>query len=179
MKYIMQNLNRISKIFLCFAILFGTIWIGSYISRLVISYQLFEGPELQLLSFINKENLNVILFLIRSIIVLTVITYFAFIINYTIFILTSRIKLKYFGWLFIVTILIYITFPFELYLILNDINFIQLTGAINFNNDIVFELFIERFSLLGSFPIIELFCYFAIIFLLIFKPLEKLPKNED
>jgi fucose permease len=51
----------------------------------------------------------------------------------------------------------------------------------SFNPNDIIGLIKDRFKIFSSFPVIEIFCYFAIVFLLIFKPLTKeaLRVNEN
>jgi hypothetical protein len=42
----MKNISILSKIFAVLALISAAIWVGSYLSRLFLVYQLFEGPDL-------------------------------------------------------------------------------------------------------------------------------------
>jgi hypothetical protein len=54
-----------------------------------------------------------------------------------------------------------------------DYKIVSLINSESFNPNDVIELIKDRFKTFSSFPIIEIFSYFAVIFLLIFKPLTK------
>ena len=167
----MYNLSKTSKIFLFLATLSGSLWLGAYFTRLIVFYQLFESENFDIKPIFNEQNLHAVLTEINSLIVLTLVLYLIFIITYFIFIAISKISLKQNGWLFIVTIIILITLPFELYLISIDYKIITLVLPGNFNEMQIIQLIIKRFKVLSSFPIIELFCYFSIVYFVLFKPL--------
>jgi hypothetical protein len=105
-------------------------------------------------------------------ILLEVILYILFIISFLIFLISSKISLKQNGWLFIITLIIFVTLPFEVYLKTIDYKIITYFYKTGFNANQVLNLYIERFKILGSFPIIEVLCYFAIIFFILFQPFK-------
>lgn len=150
---------------------------GGYLLRLVVFYQLFEAEEFVLRSFLNIENLPGIFMILRSAVAMTLILFPLFILSYISFLFSSKINLKQNGWLFIITILIFITLPFEIYLITIDYDIVFKINYSSFRTDDVLNLVIKRFKVLSSFPIIELICYFSVIYLMIFQPL-KIKKAE-
>ena len=169
----MYNLNKTSKIFLFLTTLSGSLWMGAYFARLIVFYRLFEPKELTLRPIFNEQNLHAVLVELNSLIILTVVLYLVFILTYFIFISISKISLKQNGWLFIVTLIIFLTLPFELYLINFDYKIITSVMTGNFNSPEIVQLIIKRFRVLSSFPVIELFCYFSIFYFVLFKPLTK------
>lgn len=150
---------------------------GGYLLRLVVFYQLFEAEEFVLRSFLNIENLPGIFMILRSAVAMTLILFPLFILSYISFLFSSKINLKQNGWLFIITILIFITLPFEIYLMTIDYDIVFKINYSSFRTDDVLNLVIKRFKVLSSFPIIELICYFSVIYLMIFQPL-KIKKAE-
>lgn len=173
----MKSLGLLSKTFLFTSILLGSLWMGGYLLRLVVFYQLFEAEEFVLRSFLNIENLPGIFMILRSAVAMTLILFPLFILSYISFLFSSKINLKQNGWLFIITILIFITLPFEIYLMTIDYDIVFKINYSNFRTDDVLNLVIKRFKVLSSFPIIELICYFSVIYLMIFQPL-KIKKAE-
>ena len=169
----MYNLSKTSKIFLLLTSLSGSLWMGGYFARLIVFYQLFQPKELILRPVFNEQNLHAVLIELNSLIILTLVLYLLFIITYFIFITTSKISLRENGWLFIVTVIIFLTLPFELYLVSFDYKIISSVLTGNFNSMEIIQLIIKRFKVLSSFPVIELFCYFSIIYFVLFKPLTK------
>ena len=160
----MKNLNTFSKIILLFTIIFFTVWLGGYIARQIAVYQLFEPVELNLKTFYNANNLTSAISLLVPLIISNLITYTFFLILFLILISTSKLNLRKNGWLFIITLIILITAPFEIYLSLIDYKIIRL-GLANINeSNFILELIKERLTKLNSFSLIEIFSYLAIIF---------------
>ena len=141
--------------------------------RLTAVYQLFQGHYFQIAGYINHQNLPGIFNILNSLLILNGILYIILIISFFSFLLTSKISLKLNGWLFIITMIIAVTLPFEIYLLSIDVKIYSIMAMQNFNAGEVLKLYIKRMNSLGSFPIIELFCYGAVIFFLLFKPLRK------
>ncbi len=168
----MESINKFSKLILYFCFTSGLLWLGSYITRLTVAYQLFQGNYFNLKSYITNLNLSGILTALNGEILLEVSLYILFIITFLIFLISSKISLKQNGWLFIITLIVFVTFPFELYLITIDYKILTEVYSAGFNANQVLNLYIERFKVLGSFPIIEVLCYFAVIFLILFKPFK-------
>jgi hypothetical protein len=174
----MNTLNKTSKIFAFLAVITCSLWIGAYLSRLFLSYQLFEAQDLSLKSYITSANLSGILTTMLPPITTTFVLYICFIISFALFITVSHIKLRNNGWLFIIAVIILITLPFEIYLMTIDYSIIlQLNHGIYNTSDIV-DLFVKRIKVLGSFPLIEIFCYLSFYYFLLFRPLTK-NKNEN
>ncbi len=172
----MKNINLFSKIFLYLSLLSGGLWMGSYFTRMITYYQLFRENQLELKPLFNNINLREILTVINGAAISTIILYSVFIISFLIFITSSKVSLKQNGWLFITTILILVTMPFELYLMNFDLKIVNTVNSGNFDPLAVINLIVERFKVLSSFPVIELFCYFAIIYFISFKPLNYKPQ---
>jgi len=104
---------------------------------------------------------------------LTLISYIIFFIFFILFLTTAKLNLRNNGWLFIITLLVLLTFPFEAYLMSIDFKTITLLTGNSINPEELLDLIIKRFKFFNSFPVIEIFCYFAVIFLIIFQPLTK------
>jgi len=173
----MKNLSIFSKTVLLFTIIFFTVWLGGYIARQIAVYQLFEPVELNLKTFYNSSNLSSAFSLLVPLIISNFITYTCFLLLFLTFIVTSKLNLRRNGWLFIITLIIIITAPFEIYLSLIDYKIIRL-GLANINeSNFILELTKERLTKLNSFSLIEIFSYLAIIFLVLFRPLQKSNEN--
>lgn len=173
----MKTLSIFSKSVLLFTIIFFTIWLGGYIARQIVVYQLFEPVELNLRTFYNSNNLSSAISLVVPLIISNLITYTCFLLLFLIFIGTSKLNLRKNGWLFIITMIIIITAPFEIYLSLIDYKIIRL-GLSNINEtNFILELIKERLTKLNSFSLIEIFSYLAIISLALYRPLQKSNEN--
>ena len=173
----MAKLSLVSKIFLFLAILFFSLFLGGYVARQMIIYQLFEPNGLDFKSMYNDQNLAFVYPTIAPVLILNLITYMTFLISSVVFFVTSKIKIKYEGWLFAIIIIIVITAPFEIYLSTIDLKIVSMIMSNSAPINAISELIKERMIVLSSFSLIEVFSFAAIIFLYLFQPLRK--KNEN
>lgn len=169
----MKNLNKFSRYLFYITCLSGAIWLGSYITRLSVTYRLFQENSFVLKDYITPQSLSNILYTLLPAYWLTFICYIVFLVFFVSFLTTSKLSLRNNGWMFIITVVVLLTFPFEAYLMSIDFNIVTLLTNNPFNSSEVLNLIIKRFKAFSSFPIIEIFCYFAVIFLIIFQPLTK------
>lgn len=169
----MKNQKIPIKILACISMLSGSIWLGAYLLRMMMSYQLFD-IDLNLLPEFNEINLKGILKILTPAINTTFVMYIVFVLSFSLLFFTSRIKLKEDGWFFIIIVIVYVTLPFEAYLMFIDFKLITL---LNFgeiiNTNYAVGLIRERFSVLNGFPIIIILSYCSIIYFLVFKPFVK------
>lgn len=174
----MRTISKLSKTFLYIAALSCALWVGAYVLRLLVIYDLYEfdGTNLFLREFYNN-NLHPVLNSFLSIFSTTLILYPVFIIFFILFLITSKINLRRNGWLFMIIVLVFVTMPFEIYLMTYDYSiFSMIYNNSGFNVTAVFDLITKRIQVLNTFPIIEILCYCAILFLAIFRPFTKEPK---
>lgn len=174
----MTKLSNLSRFFLFLSFLFGSLWLGSYFTRQIVVYQFFEPDGLNLKAIYNQQNLEVVVKTIAPLFVSNSILFLSFLLFFISFVLTSKIKLKEEGWFLIILLIIIITAPFELYLLYKDykiINTIYFTASTS-GLELISQIK-ERMQSLSGFALIEIFSYFGIIFLTIFKPLRKLNEN--
>lgn len=169
-----QNLT--SKIVLSLTLSAFSVWLGSYVARQLLVYQLFEPQNLDLKSFYNPQNLAGALETILPMLVTNLISYSIFLVLFIVFIFTSKIKIKNEGWLFIILMIVIITAPFELYLSYIDLKVVRLLYQTSFEPNVAVDMLRKRITVLSSFPSIEVFSYVAAIFIMVFKPLRK---NEN
>lgn len=169
----MLNLNRFSKILLSLTIVFGSIWLGGYITRQLVFYQFFDSENLNLLPEFQLLNSNEVLKITQPLLVHNILTYGIFLFSFILFFVFSKINLRQEGWFFICSAIILITSPFEIYLLSIDYKIINLLTQNNFENNLVFNLIKKRIEVLSSFSLIEVFAYIGIIFIAVFKPLNK------
>jgi hypothetical protein len=169
----MINLNKTSKILAFLALITCSLWIGAYLSRLFLTYQLFVAEDLSLKSYITSANLSGILTTLLPSITSTFVLYLCFMLSFALFLIISKIKLRNNGWLFIITIIIVITLPFEIYLMTLDYSMIFQLNSGHYNPSDIINLFVKRIKILGSFPLIEIFCYISFYYFLLFRPLTK------
>jgi len=169
----MKKENTITKIFGYISLTSGSIWLGAYISRLLTTYQMFEATELKLKSYITDSNISSIFQTTYPLVNLSIFSYLVMTISFTIFLMLTKIKLKENGWLFIITMIIYITLPFEIILLLIDYKLFIIFMNEQFTSELILQLVTERITMLSSFPIILLLSYLSIPYFLIFKPYTK------
>ena len=160
----MRNNSKVTKIFLFLAVLTGSLWTGAYLLRLFIFYWLFEPEDFILKSYLTNENTNGILYTLLPAITTTMLLYAAFIITFIIFILTTKLKFKENGWIFISTIVVLLTLPFEGYLMTIDYKLIELLWSGSYSSETVITLIRERFIVFGNF---------SLFYFIIFQPFTK------
>ncbi|MGB5528606.1 MAG: hypothetical protein WBQ32_01440 [Ignavibacteriaceae bacterium] len=175
----MKKINKLSSVFGYLALTSGSIWFGAYIARLVATYQMYEETEPVFKTFINSTNLPAIVEILAPLIYLTFITYLIMIVCFTLFLFASHLKLKENGWLFIIAAIIYLTLPFETFLLVDDYKLIVFFLNEQFSSEMIVDLITDRLYRLSSFPIIQILSYFSIPYLLIFRPLVLKIKDEN
>ncbi len=141
---------------------------------------MFEETGFVLKQYLTAQNLPGVLTTLYPAFVTTFVLYIIFIISFVLFLIFCKMSLKQNGWLFIITILVLITFPFEVYLMTIDYKIILALPG-NFDPKYIISLIVERFKVFNSFSIIEIISYFAMIYLAIFQPLTSNKKlnNEN
>ena len=167
----MKKRDTLSSTFGFLALVSGSIWFGSYVARLIVTYQLFEPEGLALKSYLNNTNLSEIIRTIYPLINLTFFSYIIFIVLFTLFIILSKLKFRENGWLFIISMIVYLTFPLEAILMSLDYRMIILFFDSNFTSGEILKIITERLTMLNSFPIILFMSYLSIPYFLVFKPL--------
>jgi hypothetical protein len=169
----MKNNSALQSIIKYLLVTSFIIWFGSYVSRHLIVFQMFEPRELELRSIFKTESLNSVFQIILPILVTNIISYLSFLLLFIIYIFTSKISLGNEGWLFISMLIILVTAPFEIFLLIKDYSIISLIYNETSKPLIVLELIRKRITILNSFSLIEIFSYLAVVFLVITKPLVK------
>jgi hypothetical protein len=169
----MKNNFTIQSIIKYLLVLSFILWVGSYICRHLLIYQMFEPKELELRSIFTSENLNSVFFVILPIIVTNIISYSAFLLLFIIYLITSKLSLRNEGWLFISMLIIFVTAPFEIYLLTKDYSIVSLIYREIKDPIAILDLIRKRITILSSFSLIEIFSYLAVVFLVITKPLVK------
>lgn len=170
----MENLKKTSKVFLYFTVLFFTLWLGGYVARHLVIYQFFEPENLGLKEIYKIDSLDGSLYTILPLFILNIISFVFLLIFFISFLLSSKINLKYEGWLLIITLLIFLTAPFEIYLLIKDYEIVKDIYYHLANSDTIINLIRDRITLLSNFSLIEIFAYCGVIFLVVFKPLRKI-----
>jgi len=175
----MKKNNKLSSLFGYIALTSGSIWFGAYISRLLTTYQMFEETEFALKNYITNVNISAIFQTTFPLVNLTFFSYLVMIISFTFFLIFTKMKMKENGWLLIVSLIIYLTLPFESLLLIIDYQLIILFLNEQFTSEKILTLTIDRMTNLNSFPIILILSYLAIPFFLVFRPLTQNIKDEN
>ena len=169
----MKNKKLTGNLTASLALVSGSVWLGAYVLRMFISYRLFD-VEMNFIGKMDTQNFNGFLFALTPAVNTTFITYTIFILAFTTFLFKSKISIKENGWLFIITLIVYITLPFEAYLMTIDYKMIlELNYSNPVNVDYVIGLIKNRFEKLSSFPFIIILSYSSAYFFLVFKPLTQ------
>lgn len=169
----MRKISKISASFLTLAAISCIFWMGSYLLRLFLTYQLFDETVTAYKSYVNEQNIAGILITLNPAVVTTFVLFTFFIVFYFLFLFTSKLNLRKNGWLFIITVLVLVTAPFEIYLMTIDYRIFSEVNSGVFQSSEIISLVMKRLNNLSSFPLIELLSYCAIIFLAIFKPMTR------
>lgn len=173
----MRNISTSSKIFAFVSISSGSVWLGSYLARLFLNYQLFEGPGLVLKSYVTPDNIHGILYTLLPSVIVTFFSFILMVLFFILFLISSKLSLKISGWLFIICILLFVTLPFEVYLMLIDYKLILGLISGSFDSQYMLTLIRNRIQNLSSFPIVELFCYLSFYYFIVFQPLTKIDRT--
>ena len=174
----MENITKISRFFLFGAFLFFIFWLGGYMARHLFLFQMFEPEDLSLTTFYATQNIIPVFYSFSSLISFNAISFLAFFIFFSLFLLTSKVNLKREGWLLIITLIVYLTAPMEIFLITFDLKLLQKILSSTFTHSEILTLVKQRITMLGSFPLAEIFAYIFIIFLMLFRPF-RMKQNEN
>jgi len=169
-------MQKVSKIFQYLSATSGAIWLGAELSRIMLTFYLFQGNHFELKPFISDGFLQAIFYIQNPLLVVTSVAYSLFFVSLILFTLTTALKLRANGWLFIIVILTLTLAPFEFYLIYLDYKILTEVFYNTFVPKSILGMVITRFKVLGSFPLIHLFAFMAMIYLSIFQPFKK---NEN
>lgn len=78
----MKELSTLSKVFAVIALASISVWIGAYLTRQFLVYQIFEGPDLILKNYLNENNLSGVLTELLPSILIHFITFIIFIVSF-------------------------------------------------------------------------------------------------
>ena len=172
----MQKISTVSKVFAVLSLISASIWIGSYLSRLFLVYQIFEGPDLILKSYVNDANVEGILISIMPALVVHFVAFIFMIVTSISFFATSKLNLRNNGWLFIILVAILITLPFEIYLMIIDLKIILMLQSTSFDSNAILFLLRDRIKVLSSYSIVAILTYLSFYYFIVFQPLTKKEK---
>ncbi|MCC6550213.1 MAG: hypothetical protein IT279_09110 [Ignavibacteriaceae bacterium] len=163
-----------SKILIFLTSITGVTWLGAYIARLFVTYSFFVPPTLNLRPEFQNTNLTGVFVNLIPLVNLTTVAFLGFIILFGLTLLVTRPNLRKNGWLFISLATVIITAPFEIYSIVTfDSAYFTAGISGQFDSSLLLNNLIKRLDKLSGFPVIQICCYGAIIFMAIYKPLVK------
>jgi hypothetical protein len=168
-----------SRILAVLSLISTSIWVGSYLSRLFIVYQFFEGPDLILKNYINENNIDGILYSVLPAILVHFVSFIIMMITTILFYFTSRLSLRFNGWLFIILIAVIILLPFEIYLMSIDYNIILALNSKAFDSTQIIAMLRNRITDLSSFSIVALLTYLSFFYFIVFQPLTKKGESKS
>src|SRR4030095_6372192 len=163
--------NKLALTILIFAAVF---WLGAINIRALIGNELLNYDQFYFRTSIPPDRENTLFQMITNASIVIVISYFFVLVSAIWFMVTTKLKMRENGWLFMSAILFFIFVPAEVYTCILDIKFMLLFLSNPPNHDELLEIFGERLGALSGVPIIALFCYYSIIPIAVFKPLRKL-----
>jgi hypothetical protein len=175
----MKKNNNLSSVFGYISLASGSLWFGAYVSRLLTTFQMFEARDLSLKQYVTTGNFASIVQTTYPLVSLTFFSYLLFILSFTLFVFSSKIKLKENGWLLVIVLIVYLTLPFEAMLLSIDYKLLVLFLSNQFASDMILDLITKRITMLNSFPIILMLSYISIPYFLVFKPFRLNSKNEN
>ncbi len=165
--------TRTAKVSLL-VILIGTIfWLGGINIRAVIGNDILIMGTLDFEPNINPLVERSIFGLIAKSSIIIFISYVVVWMAGISFLATTRLKLRQNGWLMMSAILFYLFTPVEIYTLVLDGRMIY-QDLFTQGELVEFrKLLIHRIAALSGVPIIAQFCYYTIIWLVIFQPLKR------
>ncbi len=172
----------INKFLQSIILLSGSVWLGSQITKVLTIYYFFQTDEfgnIFLRSEVNSDTIHLISYQFAPIFSITLISYTVFILFVIIYSFFIRKSIKQLGWLFISIMIIFLCVPIEIYLMKIDFKLFEYSFYRTGDSATFLSLFSNRVQSLSSFPIISIILHFIVIFLIIFKPLDKRGKIEN
>jgi hypothetical protein len=173
----MNNLSKTSKSLLVVVFISYAVWIGTYIAKNLCFFQFFDPETMALRNIFEKSDNFSVFYSFFPVITTNIICYGLFVIAFLLFVFTSKISLRYNGWLFISLLIVLITLPVEVYLIFKfDLKIVLDTNSMSLVAKDAIEMLKQRVSKFGMFSFISMFSTLSIVFFFIFRPLTK---NEN
>ncbi len=175
--------NVISKILLTLLVFGIVLWLGGAIVRLSTAYDIYMPfTQLELKTEYNDamRMQTVKLFTYGSL--YTGTGFVAAFVGFLALAFYWRSELKKHGWMFIALVLFLLAVPWGFYELVLDIRLSYLikAGAANFDDILIKELFVRRFSTLTAWASISYMSAVASILILIWKPLNNIKKiNQE
>jgi hypothetical protein len=153
----------------------GIVWLGGVNIRTMIGSDLLAPGTTRFLEYIAPDAEREIYRLLSMTAIVTISSYFVVLVSAAVFLARSPWKLKENGWLLMSAILLYIFVPVELFCMSLDLRMVYLEFFTAEGNSAFRELVLARIGALSGAPFVALFCYYAIVPLVVFQPLKRTP----
>lgn len=175
----MKKLSKISKLLLFLSVFSGILWFGNYISHYALTYKMFEPGTLDYKTTFSNEQFKMIVEMINTTTGFKLVLYPIFILTALGFVITSKIDLKANVWLLIALLLVFLTMPFEVYLLTIDLRYVFDVYYNSYDLNNVLNLIKERLLTFNTFPFIQFICYAFAVGMLVFQPFKMKKKDEN
>ena len=167
------QVSRSNKIALTLLIISAIFWLGGINIRTLIGNELLDYDQFDFRTSLPPDRENTLFQMISNASLVVVISYTIVLISAIWFIASTKLKMKENGWLLMSAILFFLFVPVELYTNYLDVRFMLLFHSGPPNHDELLRLFGERIGAFSGVPVIAVLCYYTIIPLVIFKPLNR------
>jgi hypothetical protein len=170
--------KNIHKLFLFLIILGSIFWLGGLNIRAIIGNEFFEKGTIVLRSDLPGDFERALILVYANSTIVTFISYIVVLISSICYLFYTRPKLKEKGWMMIAIILFFIFVPVEIYTGYLDLKYILMYFFYSGEGYQFRELLVKRVSAIGGLPAIAIFCYYSIIGILVWRPLNKKTAEE-
>jgi hypothetical protein len=153
-------------------------WLGATNIRAIISLVLLKPGTLEFEAYFAPEAEREIFRLISTTSVIIIFSYICALISSLVFLSTTPLKLKEHGWLMMSALLFYLFVPVELFTMYIEGKMMYLEFFTTAENEVFRELLLSRIGALAGTPFIAQLCYYTIIALAVFQPLERPPTSS-
>ena len=169
----MITLNKTAKTSLFILVAGSFFWLGGINIRFFIGNQLLNYDEFNFRTSIPPDEENQIFKMISDASIMIMCAYLVVLVAAIVFARSNRINLRENPWLLMCYLLFFVFVPVELYTSYIDLKFILLFNERPANHDRLLELFGARIGFLRGVPWIAVMSYYTIIWLSVFRPLQK------
>jgi len=174
-----MNISKLSKLFLWLAESSLGILLGVKLVQYLILFDLMIPNSFVFKEIYTEEILGIVFLALRSLFVVSLILLPVFVFSFLIFLFTSKLKLRFKGWLFISTVILIIILPIQILFLLQDFNIVTELVKEHYNIEYVGKIILSKLQDYGSFMLIELLAILSVFYFMIFKPLDKEKPNEN
>jgi hypothetical protein len=173
----MKNSTILTKIFLSILAVGTIIWLGGTVARNAIAFDIFvPGTALTLKNWYSEEARLTTVSLFRIAGFYTIVGFCMTFVSSIYLFVIYRKEFKFKGWLLMAFVLFFLASPIEFYLMYYDIKIILAFNNImvnSFNDSIIHDYFIARYSKLTIPATLSFMASFTAILLLVWQPLNK------